>query len=137
MSTRARTANTKLGIFAAQLALAAGLVVATGSGAQALGVGDECGRRPGFLVFIDRGGNMTRGHCAGVEGTNPYWGDFGWANRADEFRNDGNTHNACIFEFGNFNREHFFPDSRLLRKNEVVVWYDEVESNAWTQGDGC
>lgn len=127
----------KLGSIAASLAMTIGAIATTHGSALALGVNDECGRRPGYLVFIDRGGNMTPGHCAGVSGTNSNWHAFGWGNRADEFRNDGNSHHACVFEYTNFNREAFFPDYVFIRKGYWLVWYDEVESNAWTQSDDC
>jgi hypothetical protein len=81
---------------------------------------------PGWLCFEDN--NILPPYpTGGVEGTNSNWGAFGWDNKADYFRNDGNTHRVCIYNGYGFEGYWF-----NLAIGASVTYYDRVSSNKWT-----
>jgi hypothetical protein len=80
----------------------------------------------GWLCFYDYGTSSY----GNVQYSNRYWSDFGWNNRADKFKNQGNTHDVCLYDYTNYN---FSGDVLLLFNN--ATWYygfsNKVSSNKW------
>ncbi|HKP59837.1 MAG TPA: hypothetical protein VJV78_24100 [Polyangiales bacterium] len=110
----------------------AALITGSVGSAFAVGVQDECSVTNGYLTFLDFGPNGGPGRCGHLFDWNDNWNDFGWGNRADDFRNDGRTHNACIYPSVNYQGV-----PRHLIRGQVTRWYDTVDSNAWTTSPTC
>lgn len=114
----------------ARLALAAALGLPAGMSAPAPVSASSSCSGAGYLCFYD---NETNNY-GNVEGTNPDWRDFGWNDRADLFKNDGRTHNACVYENIEYNKN---PGGRwYIPRN--ATWYsvlaNKISSNDWTMG---
>jgi hypothetical protein len=82
----------------------------------------------GNLCFYDN----ASGQYGNFAGDNNVWGDYGWHDRADKFKNDGRTHHACVYE-------HEYRGGVVWWIRRDGQWYyppaNTIDSNAWTTGD--
>ena len=90
----------------------------------------QCPIRSGSTRFFDFATNA----CGYVAGNNRHWGALsgGWNDRADQFGNDGNTSNNCLYQDSNCGGEPF-----LLRRGAAINWANIVSSNRWTTATSC
>lgn len=114
-----------LSVFAVSVALGAGGLIFSRSASADL---TQCAVRSGSTRFFDFGS----GHCGYVSGNNTNWGDFGWNNRADQFGNDGNFDNNCLYDGTHCGGTHV-----LLPIGFTVDWSNTVSSNFWVGGSSC
>ena len=84
----------------------------------------------GYLCFKDY--ERASSPYGNVSGTNPDWRAFGWDNKADWFRNDGRTHNACIYSGYSYSVSWYH-----LSRGETQEWRNIVSSNNWTTSQNC
>ena len=116
-----------LGLFAT--VLSASLVAATAHAA------DACNGR-GWLCLYDNEHPNPNSPYGNLFEDNRDWGSFGWSNRADWYKNDGATHNVCLYDLTGY-----LGDNRFIPRNAGWYYYDEfrnrVSSNDWTTGWSC
>lgn len=114
-----------LGLFAS--VLSASLVAGTAHAAS------SCKGR-GWLCLDDFEHPNPNSPYGNLFDDNRDWGSFGWSNRADGYKNDGATHNVCLYDFAGYSGEYVFIPNNTL-------WYygfwDRVSSNDWTTGGSC
>jgi hypothetical protein len=67
-----------------------------------------------------------------VKDNNRNWGSFGWNDRADRFKNNGRTHNNCLYEHAGYRGRRM-----LLRRGQWATWRNIVSSNRWTRASRC
>ena len=84
----------------------------------------------GYLCFKDY--ERASSPYGSVSGSNPNWSAFGWDDKADWFRNDGLTHNACIYSGYNYSVYWYH-----LSRGETQEWRNKVSSNNWTTSQNC
>lgn len=89
----------------------------------------------GWLCAYD----SATGQYANFSGNNPNWYNYGWSDRADEVKNDGNTHNVCLYDWTYYDDDgdlYFLPRNGLW----VNITDNWVSSNFWTTASnvtGC
>ena len=112
------------------ISLAGWLGVCAGAPASASADVTGCATRPGYLKFWDQATNR----CGYVAGTNHDWGLLpgGWFHRADQYVNNGNTHNACVY-YGTFFSMSVYHIARGARVDRT----DWAGSNSWTRNGFC
>jgi hypothetical protein len=114
-----------LSVFAVSAALGAGSLIFSRSASADL---SQCAVESGSTRFFDSG----TGACGYVFENNANWADFGWNNRADQFGNDGNFDNNCLYSGTHCSGSHV-----LLRIGFAVDWSNTVSSNFWVGGSSC
>jgi hypothetical protein len=117
-------------VFALGVALGCGLLAANPAAAKPCS-----GDHPKYLDFRDYGTNPDR--CAWVEGTNANWATFqgDWNNKADYFKNNGKTHNVCVYD----KTEGWVNDDTayMMYIGDSMEIPNLVSSNWWTKTDWC
>ncbi len=82
---------------------------------------------PGYLCVYDSNPQIPPGGRYGnFAGTNPSWAPYAWCKRADWFRNDGRTHNACVYE-----KTGYSGLRRTIPRGTVWTWPNFGCSNNW------
>lgn len=116
-------------LIATTAAIGGGLMTLGSSKAEA-DLFTQCPIQRGSTRFFDFGTNR----CGYVFGDNGFWGDLpgNWNDRADQFGNDGNTHNNCLYE-------HIACGGLAvhLPRGIAITWPNIVSANRWTTASTC
>lgn len=88
----------------------------------------QCPARSGSTRFFDFATNA----CGYVAGNNLNWRALGWNDRADQFANNGNTSNNCLYEHSSCGGLVVH-----LPRGFTVDWANIVSSNRWTTASSC
>ena len=122
--------DSKSALFAASLG--AGILGMSTLGTNAASAAAAC-QGAGYLCFFD----AESGQYGSFAGDNDWWGNYGWNDRADYFKNDGRQMNVCVYA-----DIRYGGGAWLIPRN--ATWYggpyNVISSNKWTNATnagGC
>lgn len=118
----------------AALSLASAFAAASSTIAPQQASAARCEQRDGSLQMWDAAGVTPAdpwgaNSCGYFYGDNGSWGPYGWTHRADNFHNQGRTHNVYIYHLANRAGGAIIF---LRRKAQSTGWSDFGDSNYWT-----
>jgi hypothetical protein len=136
ISRKERLMTPMISRWVAPLSLAAALAAGSSTIAPQQASAARCEHREGALQLWDADGAtpadpFAANSCAYFSGDNAAWGPYGWSHRAEDFLNQGRTHNVFVYQFANRGGMWHF-----LGRKEYWRSANFGDSNYWTMDPG-